>query len=61
MVEILQLTHEISSFPVMLYKRGDLKTFSKFTDKYKNQSSGGIMSKDIFKNFASFTEKHLET
>ena len=27
-VEILQLVHEISSFPEVLYKRGDLKNFS---------------------------------
>ena len=27
LVEILQLLHEISSFPEVLYKRGDLKNF----------------------------------
>ena len=39
-VEILQLVHEINSFPEVLYKRGGLENFSKFTDKYKRQSSG---------------------
>ena len=59
MVEILQLVHEISSFPEVLYKRGVLKNFSKLTLKHKNQSSGGVLSKDVLKNFAKFTEKHL--
>ena len=31
----------------------------KFTDKLKKQSSRGALSKDILKNFAKFTEKHL--
>ena len=58
-VEIRQLVNEISSFPEVLYKRGDLKKFSKFTDKHKKQSSGGVLSKDVLKSFAIFTEKHL--
>ena len=54
-VEILQLLHEISSFPEVLYKRSVLKNFSKFTDKYKKQSSGGVLWKEkmflkIFQN-----------
>ena len=53
------LRYEISSFPEVLYKRGVLKSFSKFTDKHKKQSSGGVLSKDVFKTFAKFTEKHL--
>ena len=57
MVEILQLLHEISSFSEVLYKRGVLKNFSKFSDKHKKQSFGGFLSKDVFKNFAKFTEK----
>ena len=57
--EILQLEQEISSFPEVLYKRRVLKNFSSFTEKYKNQSSGGILSKYILKNFAKFTEKHI--
>ena len=42
MAEIGQLVNEISSFLEVLYKRGDLKNFSKFTDKHKKQSSGGV-------------------
>ena len=34
-VEFGQLVNEISSFPEVLCKRGDLKNFSKFTDKHK--------------------------
>ena len=55
-----QLVHEISNFPGVLYKRrGDLKNFSKFTDKHKKQPSGGFLSKDVLKNFAKFTDKYL--
>ena len=54
-VEILQLVHATSSF----YKSGDLKNFSRFLDKHKKQSSGGVLSKDVLKNFAQFTEKSL--
>ena len=42
MVEIWQLVNEISSFPEVLSKRGDLENFSKFKDKYKKQSSRGV-------------------
>ena len=48
---------EISSFPEVLYKRVDLKNFSKFTDKHKKKSSGVVLLKDNLKNFAKFTEK----
>ena len=41
-VEIAQLVNEVSSFPEVLYKRCDLKNFSKFIDKHKKQSSGGV-------------------
>ena len=41
-IKIQQLVNEISSFSEVVYKRGDLKNFSKFTDKHKNQSSGGV-------------------
>ena len=41
----------------MLYKRGVLKNFSKFSDKHKQQSSGGVLSKDVLKNFVKLTEK----
>ena len=54
MVEIPQLVHEISSLPDVFYERGDLKSFSKFTDKHKKQSSGGVLSK----NFVKFIDKH---
>ena len=57
-VEIRQLVNEISSFPEVFYKRGDLKN-SKFTDKQKKQSTRGVLTKDILKNVAKFTEKHL--
>ena len=59
MVEILQLVHEISSFPEVMYKRGDLENFSRFTDKHRKQSPGGLMSKDVLKNFAKFTDISL--
>ena len=57
MVEILQLVHEISNFSEVLCERGDLKNFSKFTDKRKRQSFAGVLSKDILKNFTKFIEK----
>ena len=50
-VEIRQLVNEISSFPEVLYKRGDLENFSKFTDKKKKQSSGGVWQKMFLKIF----------
>ena len=56
-VEIQQLVLEIRSFPKVLL--GDLKNFSKFTDKHKKQSSRGVLSEDALKSFAKFTEKHL--
>ena len=40
----------------MLHKRGDLKNFSKFTDKHKKQPSGGVLSRDVLKKFANFTD-----
>ena len=58
MVEILQHVHEISSFPEVC-KRGALKNFSRFTDKFKKLSSGGVLSKDAFKDFPKFTEERL--
>ena len=36
-----------------------MKNFSKLTDKLKKQSSGGVLSKGVLKNFAKFAEKHL--
>ena len=57
MIEILQIVHEISSFPEVLYKRGDLKDFARFTNKHKKQSPRGVLSKDVPKKFAKFLEK----
>ena len=31
----------------------------KFADKYKKQSSRGVLSKDVLKNFVKFTDEHL--
>ena len=59
MVEILQLVHEKSSFPEVVYKTGALKSFSKFTDKHKKQPPGGVLSKDVLKSIAKFTEIYL--
>ena len=56
-VEILQLVHEISSFPEVLYKRCELKNFSSFTDEHKKQPFGSVLSKDVLKNFGKFKEK----
>ena len=33
----------------MLYNGGVLKNSSKFTDRLKKQSSGGVLSKDVIK------------
>ena len=35
-VEIWQLVNEVNSSPEVLYKRGDLKNFSKVRDKHNN-------------------------
>ena len=59
MVEIWQLVNEISSFSEVLYKRGNLKNFSKFTDKLKKQPFGGVLSTQIINTFPKFTDKHL--
>ena len=59
LVGILQLVHEMSSFPEVLYKRGVLKNFSKSTDKYKKQWSGGVLSKDVLENFTNFIGENL--
>ena len=42
----------------MLYKRGVRKT-SQFTDKHRKQSSAGILSKDVLKNFAKLIKKPI--
>ena len=43
----------------MLYKRAVLKNFSKFSEKHKEQSFGGVLSKDVHKNFVKYTEKNI--
>ena len=43
----------------MLYKKGALKNFPKFRNKFEKQSSGGVLSKDVLTNFAKFTEKRF--
>ena len=48
-VEILQLVHEIRCSKKRLSER--------FSDKHKEQASGGVQSKDGLKNFVKFTEK----
>ena len=58
-VKILQYEHEISGFPEVFYKRDVRTNFLKFDDKHKKQSSRGNLSKDVLKNVANFTEKHL--
>ena len=58
-VEIRQLVNEISSFQDALYKRGDVKKFTKFTDEQRKQSTGSVLTKDFFKYFAKFIDKHL--
>ena len=40
----------------MLYKRGVLKNFSKFSDKQNKQTSG-VLSKKVLKKFVKFSEK----
>ena len=60
MAEILQLVHGIASFPEVLCKRGDLNNFSKFTDKHKNQSPGGTLSKDVLAGNLNCQTKSLK-
>ena len=43
----------------MLYKKGVLKNFSKFSDKHRQQSSRGVLSKDLLKDFVKLTEKNI--
>ena len=49
----------MSSFSEVTYKRGDLNNFPKLRDKHKKQSSRGVLSKDVLKNCAKFTEEHF--
>ena len=64
-IKCLKSTCEIVSYCTFLpctwikvfYKRGVPENFSKFSCKHKEESSGGVLSKDIVKNFVKFTEK----
>ena len=58
-MEILQLVHEISSFPDVLYKRGDLKNFSKFSDKHRKQSSDMFCQKKFLKVLQNSRENNF--
>ena len=49
MVEILQLVHEVSSFPEVLYKRGVLKNLSKFSAKHKKSSGVTVLKENKLK------------
>ena len=53
----VQFVHEISSFVEVHNKGGVLKNFSKFTDKHKKQSWGGVLSKDVLKYFVKLYRK----
>ena len=44
----------------MINKRGDLKNFSKFTDKHKKQSYEGVLSKGkIFLKFFQDSQENI--
>ena len=44
----------------MLYKRSVLKNVSKFTDKHKKQSSGGVLSKEkMFLKILQNSQKNI--
>ena len=58
MVEILQLVHEISSFPEVLYKKGVLKNFSRFADKHKKQHTEVFCHKMFLKTLQN-SEKNV--
>ena len=55
LVEILQLVHETSSFPEVLYQKGVLKTFSKYTQE------AVIRRCSVKKAFLKILPKNLET
>ena len=53
----MQLVHEISTFPEMLYERGVLKNFSKFKDKHKKLSSREMFCRKIFLKILQNSQK----
>ena len=46
-------------FPSDAVENRSSEKLLKITGKHKKQSSGGILSKDIAKNFVKFTEKRI--
>ena len=56
-VEILQPVHEISSFPEVLYKKRCSEKLLRILRCSHPESSGGVLWKDVLKNFAKFTEQ----
>ena len=61
MVEILQLVHEISSFPEVLYKSSVLKKLLKIHRQTQEAviRRCSVKRKNVLKNFAKSTGKHL--
>ena len=58
MVEILQLIHEISSFPELLYKIGDLKNFLKLQVNTKS-SHPEVFCKKMFLKILQISQKNV--
>ena len=57
-VEILQLVHEISSFPEVLYKIGDLKNFSKLQVNTRS-SHPEVFCKKMFLKILQISQKNV--
>ena len=58
MIEILQLIHEISSFPELLYKIGDLKNFLKLQVNTKS-SHPEVFCKKMFLKILQISQKNV--
>ena len=58
MVEILQLVHEISCFPEVLYKIGDLKNFSKLLVNTRS-SHPKVFCKKMFSKILQNSQKNV--
>ena len=58
-VAILQLVHEISIFPEVLYKIGDPKNFSNLQENTRSSHPEMFYKKNVLKIFGRFTEKRL--
>ena len=63
-VELRQLINEISSFPEVVCKRGDLKDILESQTSLSQINTRGsypevFLSKAVLKNNAKFTDKHL--